>query len=166
MKSGFQTPLQHVIVTCSPLSCWIISTMANVANLADKLSELTIKQDTTSSGSATSSKLASKYQGSASTSTRAPPGTTLKLLSNKSSASTLTSATNTATTSNATANKTSSAEQDSTKATSSTVRGAPPTLADIGTYDGGFESEMDGGRGAEVDGEAAEQLALDSSTSR
>jgi hypothetical protein len=139
--------------------------MASVANLADKLSELSIKQDATSSNNATSSKLPTKFQGNSGTSTRAPPGATLKLLSNKSSTSTLTSATNTATTSNATAKKGSSTQQDSTTTAPSTARSVPSTLPDIGTYDGGFESEMDGGRGAEVVGEAAEQLALDSSTS-
>lgn len=65
-----------------------------------------------------------------------------------------------------------SATSKATQASASTITPAARTeddqkdLADIGTYDGGFETEMDGGRGTEVEGEAAEALALDSSTNR
>jgi hypothetical protein len=133
--------------------------MANVKSLTDKLSELTIKPEPSSTSTSTSAKLQSKYQGVPGSSVRPAPGTVLNLLSKKTSSSTLNSAS---------AGGTSKAAQ----ASASTITPATATedgqkdLADIGTYDGGFETEMDGGRGTEVEGEAAEALALDSSTSR
>jgi hypothetical protein len=134
--------------------------MANVKSLTDKLSELTIKPEPSStSTSASSNKLQSKYQGIPGSSVRPTPATVLNLLGKKTSSSTLNSAS---------ASGTSKAAQ----ASASTITPAPTAeddqkdLADIGEYDGGFESEMDGGRGTEVDGEAAEALALDSSTNQ
>lgn len=130
--------------------------MANVKSLADKLSELSIKNSGPSTGSSTSTnasyKLQSKYQGASGTTSRPPPGPVFKPLKEKASSSTLNSANTKAKSNVETSETPSNHNQD--------------TLNDIGAYDGGFENEMDGGRGKEVTGEAAEELALDSSTNR
>jgi hypothetical protein len=138
--------------------------MADLAKLTDKLSELSIKNAGTSSASTSTSKLPTKFQGAQGTAARPPPGAALKLLSSKSSNSIFTPPTTTSSTVNASASTSKPIEATSTSDDAITPGAA--NVADIGTYDGGFESEIDEGRGREVDGEAAEDLALDSSKSR
>lgn len=142
--------------------------MANISNLTDKLSSLAINSDTPSTSSTTTSKLPTKYQGGIGA-VRPLPGSVFKPLNTKTSSSTLNSkiSSNVGTPTTSTATERPPAERQNTLQAAPTTQSAVPSnVADIGTYDGGFESEMDGGRGKDVDGEAAEELALDSSTSR
>ncbi|CAG7853773.1 Serine/threonine-protein kinase ark1; AltName: Full=Aurora-related kinase 1 [Serendipita indica DSM 11827] len=136
--------------------------MANVNNLADKLSELKIKSDAPLT--AGTSRVPSKIQSVSASSSRVPPSSVPKGLGTKTSSSTLKDASKSAGTSGATS--TTRPEATKTDSASSAPRAPQVNVADIGAYDGGFENELQSGRGSEVHGEAAEDLALDSSTSR
>lgn len=131
--------------------------MSNLDSLTDKLSSLTID----SNHATTSSKIPSKYQKSATTS-RLLAEIASKSAAVKSSDQQQGNAGPSTSSSTATI-RPEPTKQDSMKSAPSQDRGAPEKLTDIGTYDGGFESDT---RGEEVTGEAAEELALDSSTSR
>jgi len=138
--------------------------MANIASLADKLSELNINNAEAPSASTSASKLPTKFQGLPGTAARPPPGAALKLLSSKTSNSIFTPPSATSLTANATASTSKTVEPTPTSGDVATAEAG--NEADIGAYDGGFETEVDGGRGSEVYGEAADDLALDSSKSR
>jgi hypothetical protein len=160
----FNRSLLNALATDIVNTLLLSAFMANLANLTEKLSELSIKNAETSSASTSTSKLPTKFQGAQGTAGRPPPGAALKLLSSKSSNSIFTPPT----TISSTINASTSTLKPTEVASPSDDAAAPGTAnaPDIGTYDGGFESEMDEGRGKEVNGEAAEDLALDSSKSR
>ncbi|KAG8827912.1 spindle assembly checkpoint kinase [Serendipita sp. 401] len=135
--------------------------MANIGSLTDKLQGLSIKSESSSAGEG--SKISTKYQGAAS---KGLIIGALKQNGTNSATSIPSTSSKTATTSTATNTTrpevTSSDSTISAPNTESTTQLSP---TDIGTYDGGFEDEINDGRGKEIEGEAAEELALDSSIS-